>query len=54
MSDLVKARWLCGYPIDVPGQGVVEPGGLADISRGEATDSDHWEIVKTPKKAEES
>lgn len=48
MTDLVQARWLCGYPVEVQGQGIIEPGGLAMIPAAEAEHSDHWEGVKTP------
>ena len=46
MSDRIQARWLPLYPVDVPGQGIVEPGGLAWIGAGEAKASDHWEPIK--------
>jgi hypothetical protein len=47
MSDLVKARWLPGYPVDLQGQGTIAPGDIVEISAGEAKDSDNWEIVRT-------
>ncbi len=45
MPDLVKARWKCAYPVDIAGQGTVQPGGLATIPAHEADASDHWEPV---------
>lgn len=42
MSERVQVPWLCGYPVEIPGQGVIEPGGLAWIGAGEAAASEHW------------
>lgn len=33
---------MCGYPVEIPGQGVIEPGGLAWIGKSEAKASEHW------------
>lgn len=46
MSDLVQAKWKGGYPVDVQGQGIIEPGGLAMIPKAEAQASDHWEPTR--------
>lgn len=45
MSDHVQARWACAFPVEVPGQGVIQPGDLALIPADEARDSDHWQPV---------
>jgi hypothetical protein len=42
MSDLVQCPWLGGYPVEMQGQGVIEPGDLAWVSAGEAEASDNW------------
>lgn len=49
MSDLVQARWKCGYPVEMPGQGIVAPGAVALVTAGEAESSDNWERVEAPK-----
>ncbi len=46
MSDLVQARWKGGYPVLVGDQGVIEPGGLAMVPKGEAQASDHWDPTR--------
>lgn len=45
MTELVRARWKCAYPVEVAGQGTIAPGGLAQIPAAEATASGNWEPV---------
>jgi hypothetical protein len=46
VSELIQARWVGGYPVEIAGQGVIEPGGLAMVPKGEAQASDHWEPTR--------
>ena len=47
MSDhLIEARWLPAYSVSLPTGQVVEPGGTALITAGEAAASEHWEPVR--------
>lgn len=49
MSDLVKAYWNCGFPVEVAGQGAIGFGDAAMIPKGEADDSDNWRLSAPPK-----
>lgn len=42
----MQARWKGGYPVAIPGQGTIEPGGLAMVPRGEAQESSNWEPTR--------
>lgn len=48
MPDLVKARWVAGFPADLPNGVTVHTGDVAEIPAGEAHESAHWEPIPAP------
>lgn len=48
MSDLVKAIWVGGFRAETP-SGVLEPGCTHTLPRGEAEESDNWQVVPDQK-----
>lgn len=49
MSDLVKARWVGGYPVELPDGTKLAHGDEHKVPPGELA-SDHWEPVAAAKK----
>lgn len=48
-AEKVKARWVASYQVEMgadEGKKILGPGkGVATIPRGEAEDSDNWEVI---------
>ena len=51
MSDLVKARWVGGYPVVLPDGTELNHGDEHKVPAGELA-SDHWEPVADQAKTE--
>jgi hypothetical protein len=47
MTDPVYVPWLPGYPVEIPGQGVIAPRAYALIGASEAKASANWGDPKT-------